>query len=41
MTEANLIAELMNKFDAYRAKWIAHHGSDKGFNDWFTKQVFG
>ena len=41
MTSAQAIAELMNKFDANRAKWIQAYGSDIGFNDWFTKQVMG
>ena len=41
MTSAQAIAELMNKFDENRAKWISQYGSDYGFNEWFTKQVMG
>ena len=41
MTEAALIAELMNKYDASRAKWIAQFGNSNGFDVWFTKQVMG
>lgn len=41
MTDANLIAELMAKYDANRAKWIALRGTADGFDAWFTKQVMG
>jgi hypothetical protein len=41
MTTAEAIKELMNKFDENRARWIERFGSDKGFNEWFTKQVMG
>ena len=41
MTEVALIAELMNKYDASRAKWIAQFGNSSGFDAWFTKQVMG
>ena len=41
MTAAETIRELMNKFNEYRAKWVATYGNDNGFNDWFTKQVLG
>lgn len=41
MAELALIAELMNKYDASRAKWIAQFGNANGFDAWFTKQVMG
>jgi hypothetical protein len=41
MNNENLIAELMKKFDLYRAQWLATYGSDNGFNEWFTNQVMG
>lgn len=41
MTSAEAFKELMEKFNDYRTKWISHHGSDEGFNEWFTKQVKG
>ena len=41
MTDAQTIAELMNKYDASRAKWIAQFGNAGGFDAWFTKQVMG
>ena len=37
----NLIQELMKQFDARRAGWIEIYGNDKGFKDWFTRQVLG
>ena len=37
----NLIQELMKQFDARRAGWIEIYGTDKGFKDWFTRQVLG
>ncbi len=39
MTEANLIAELMAKYDENRAKWIVMRGTAEGFDEWFTMQV--
>lgn len=36
---ASDLLELMTKFDAARAEWIKHFGSDAGFNEWFSKQV--
>jgi hypothetical protein len=33
------LAELMTKFDEYKAKWEAEHGTLEGFNAWFTAQV--
>ena len=41
MTDVQAIAELMNKYDASRAKWIAQFGNTEGFDAWFTKQVVG
>ena len=41
MTTANLIAELMAKYDDNRAKWIAQRGNANGFDAWFTQQVMG
>ncbi len=37
----NLIRELMKQFDARREAWIEIYGNDKGFKDWFTRQVLG
>lgn len=39
--EAELIRELMNQYDANRAKWIEQYGNADGFDQWFTKQVMG
>ena len=36
---AKTIKELMEKYNEYRAKWIAQNGNDEGFNAWFTGQV--
>lgn len=41
MTTAQLIAELMAKYNENRAKWVALHGNTDGFDAWFTKQVAG
>ena len=38
---AEAIAELMNRYNEYRAKWIAAFGNDNGFDAWFTAQVIG
>ena len=40
-TGANIIRELMQRWDEYRAKWIDAHGTEEGFSDWFTAQVQG
>jgi hypothetical protein len=37
----DVLKEVMEKYNDYRAKWIDKHGSDKGFDAWFTKQVTG
>ncbi len=39
MTTAEAIKELMDKYNEYRTKWIAFHGNDKGFNDWFSTKI--
>lgn len=39
MTDAQLIKELMARYDEYRAKWISFHGTDEGYDQWFTGQV--
>ena len=38
---AKALVELMNKFDEYRAKWIAEFGNDEGFGEWFFTQAAG
>jgi len=39
----NQIAELMTKYDEYKAKWIETFGEfdEAAFRAWFTKQVLG
>ena len=32
-------AELMARYDEYRARWIEARGTDEGFDGWFTHQV--
>jgi hypothetical protein len=34
----SLIAELMNQYNANRARWIETKGSADGFDAWFTEQ---
>jgi hypothetical protein len=29
----------MDNYDSKRKEWIGKFGSDKGFNEWFTKEV--
>lgn len=44
MTEAEtgkLMAELMAEWNETRAAWLAEHGNDDGFGEWFTKQSLG
>ncbi len=41
MTNANTIRELMAQYNEYRARWIEEHGTDEGFDTWFTSQVMG
>lgn len=38
-TTAEVIRDLMAKWDATRAAWIARFGSDDGFQEWFTAQI--
>lgn len=37
--QADTIRELMGKYDARRAAWVARFGTDTGFDAWFTGQV--
>jgi hypothetical protein len=39
MHEAETIRELMAAYDERRSAWITEHGSDRGFDRWFTDQV--
>lgn len=39
--KAEIIKELMAQYNWSRSKWIEMKGSDKGFDEWFTKQVKG
>jgi hypothetical protein len=32
--------ELATQYAANRERWITRHGSDHGYNEWFTGQVF-
>ena len=44
MKQGEVIAalkELLTAWDLYRARWIARRGDDRGFSEWFTKQVKG
>ena len=36
---AAALEDLMNQWDATRAKWVKRFGTDKGFAEWFTDQV--
>ena len=38
---AKAIQELLTRYQENRKKWVEEFGSDKGFDDWFTKQVKG
>ena len=33
--------ELMDMWNEHLAKWVAFHGTEDGFAEWFTKQVMG
>ena len=37
--DAQIIRELMDRYNEYREKWIATFGNDEGFDPWFTDQV--
>jgi len=39
MTDAQALAELMNRWNEYNAKWVGFFGTDKGFSEWFSQQV--
>ena len=39
ITTVEAFAELMNKYNENRAKWMTKYGSDAGFDVWFTEQV--
>ncbi len=39
MSEAETVKELMAAYDERRAAWIEKHGSDRGYDRWFTEQV--
>jgi len=39
MKESETIRELMETYSERRAEWIIDHGSDRGFDRWFTDQV--
>ena len=41
MKESETIRELMETYSERRAEWIIDHGSGRGFDRWFTDQVFG
>lgn len=41
MTTVEALAEMMQKYNEYQAKWIAFHGTKEGFDAWFTQQVLG
>jgi hypothetical protein len=36
-----IVRELIEAYDKYRTAWIGKHGTDGGFNEWFTTQVEG
>ena len=35
------LSELMDKWNEYRPKWIAHFGTDEGYGEWFYEQATG
>ena len=39
MSETETVKELMGAYDERRTAWIEKHGSDRGFDRWFTEQV--
>jgi hypothetical protein len=41
MKPYQIIAELMARYDESRKAWIEKHGTEDGFNEWFTAQVLG
>jgi len=41
MTTVEALAEMMQKYNEYQAKWIETFGTKDGFDQWFTQQVIG
>lgn len=41
MGTAQIIEELMTKYDDLRSKWIERFGTADGFDAWFTEKVVG
>lgn len=39
MNFAELLEELMRRYNEAREAWIILHGTDEGFDVWFTEQV--
>lgn len=37
---AEVVAELLEIWNTYRARWIADFGDARGFSNWFTAQLF-
>ena len=35
------LKEMLEQWDAKRSAWIEKTGSEKGFSEWFTKEVIG
>lgn len=35
------LREIMTAYDTTRTLWIEKHGTDSGFDAWFTRQVLG
>ena len=31
--------EIMNNYNIKRQEWIIKYGTEKGFDEWFTKQI--
>ena len=38
--EAEIIRELMDNYDEHRERWVCRYGTDEGFDEWFTTQVY-
>uniref|UniRef100_A0A6M3Y049 Uncharacterized protein n=1 Tax=viral metagenome TaxID=1070528 RepID=A0A6M3Y049_9ZZZZ len=36
---AQIIKEVMKKYNEYRKTWIENNKTDEGFDEWFTAQV--
>ena len=37
---AEIMPEVMNKYNELRSNWIKKFGSEEGFRDWFTERFF-